>query len=637
MRCNWRRWLWGVIPLAGVGAAAVHLERAAIEKDLTERAQQALTDGGAPWAVVNFSGRDVVLTGTATSENEPVEAEATLRQMWGVRYVNNNAGLPPIVEPYLWSARRRGGRVRLTGSVPNRTMRQTIIGMTNAALPGLEVVDRMRVARGVPPTDTWLAGLSFALKQLAALKDGEVRLEDLALTIAGEAEGVQAYQSVSAVLKRGLPKGITLAGAQIAAPVVSPHVWSVQYAGGQLVLSGHVANDGAKAKLMTAAATAPSGTGVVDRMEPAGGAPEGWADAAAALIREIVRLQSGSADIKDTAVTVGGIAADEAQAQAIRDALRAALPAAFKLTDQVRVREPKVEPKPPEPAPPPAQLQAPAQPHQPPSDPQPAKDATAPASPPSEPPPQLTGPAAPPPAEPVRPAAEAAPAPAAPQEAAAPAPAAPQEAAAPAPAAPQEAAAPAPPREAAAPVPAAPAEATAPAAVVAAPTPAPPEKAAAPDPRPAETTGPAVAALPAAPPPEAAPKAEAAPPAPGGLAVCRADLIKLAGANPIPFDRGSAKIEAAGVDALQRIAVALKACPGVRIAVEGHADIEGTPVHNQKLSVRRAQAVADYLTGADVGLAQVETVGFGSSRPAAPNATAPDRAKNRRSEIIVRQ
>ena len=602
MRCNWRRWLWGVIPLAGVGVAAVHLERAAIEKDLTERAQQALTDGGAPWAVVNFSGRDVVLTGTATTENEPVEAEATLRQLWGVRYVNNNAGLPPIVEPYLWSARRRGGRVRLTGFVPNRTMRQTIIGMTNAALPGLEVVDRMRVARGVPPSDTWLAGLSFALKQLAALKDGEVRLDDLALTISGEAEGVQAYQSVSAVLKRGLPKGITLAGAQIAAPVVSPHAWSAQYAGGQLVLSGHVANDGAKAKLMTAAETAPSGTGVVDRMEPAGGAPEGWADAAAALIREIVRLQSGSADIKDTAVTVGGVAGDEAQAQAVREALRSSLPPAFKLTDQVRVREPKVEPKPPEPAPPPVQQQAPAQQLKP-SDP-PAKDAAATAAP-SGPAAQVAAaPAVPPPAEP-RPAEAPAAAPAAPQGAAAPAPAVL-------------------------------AEATA--STVAAPTPPPPPaQAAAPAPQPAEATGPAVAALPAAPPPEAAPKVEPAPPASGGLVACRADLIKLAGANPIPFERGSAKIEPAGLDALGRIAAAAKACPDVRLASEGHADIEGSPEHNQKLSVRRAQAVADYLTGAGVGLAHVETIGFGSSRPAAPNATAPDRARNRRTEIIVRQ
>ena len=80
-------------------------------------------------------------------------------------------------------------------------------------------------------------------------------------------------------------------------------------------------------------------------MEVAGGAPSGSAEAAAALIKEIVRLQSGSAEMKDAAVVVGGVAADDAQAQAVRDGLRASLPAAFKLTDQIRVREPKVEPK----------------------------------------------------------------------------------------------------------------------------------------------------------------------------------------------------------------------------------------------------------------------------------------------------
>ena len=52
MRCNWRRWLWGVIPLAGISVAAVHLERSAIEKDLTERAQQALVAGGSGWAAI---------------------------------------------------------------------------------------------------------------------------------------------------------------------------------------------------------------------------------------------------------------------------------------------------------------------------------------------------------------------------------------------------------------------------------------------------------------------------------------------------------------------------------------------------------------------------------------------------------
>jgi hypothetical protein len=111
MRCNWRRWLWGVIPLVCASVAAVYLERGAIEKDLTDRATQALAAGGAHWAEVNFTGRDVALTGHATADNEPPEAEAVLRKLWGVRQVNNGANLPPKVEPYLWQANRRGDRV----------------------------------------------------------------------------------------------------------------------------------------------------------------------------------------------------------------------------------------------------------------------------------------------------------------------------------------------------------------------------------------------------------------------------------------------------------------------------------------------------------------------------------------------
>src|SRR5262245_25068855 len=301
MRCNWRRWLWGLIPLIAVGLAAVHLEREGIERDLAERAKRSLSEGGVHWAEVSFNGRDASLRGNATQDNEPAEAEAALRRVWGVREVDNNAGLPPKIEPYLWSARRRGNRVRIHGYAPNRATQRVIIGMVQATLPGMEVVDRMHVARGVPPTDTWIAGLSFALKQLASLKRGEVRLDGIALSISGEAEDVEAHRALTAALKRGLPKGITLAGAQIAAPVVSPYTWAAQFAGGHLVLTGHVA-EGARAELLAAAAAAPPGTDIVDRMEPADGAPQGFGKVAAAVVKELVRLQSSSAEIKDAAV-----------------------------------------------------------------------------------------------------------------------------------------------------------------------------------------------------------------------------------------------------------------------------------------------------------------------------------------------
>jgi len=628
MRCNWRRWLWGLIPLVGVSVAAVHLERGAIEKDLTVRARQALAAGGAYWADVNFSGRDVVLAGHATTENEPPEAEGVLRKLWGVRLVNNNAGLPPKVVPYLWHANRRGDRVRLYGHVPNRATRQIIIGMTNAALPGLEVVDRMRIARGVPPNDTWLAGLSFALKQLAALKKGEVRLEDLALTVSGEAENATEYRTVTAALKGGLPKGITLAGMQVAAPVVSPYMWSAQFAGGQLVLSGHVADDSAKAELLGAAAAAPAGTGVVDRLEMARGAPADFSGVAAALIRQLVKLQSGNAEMKDTAVTVGGVAADEAQAQAVREALRTSVPSSYRLTDQIRVREaPKVEPKiapkveaPPQPAAPaPVERQAAAEPQ--PKAEQPTVE------PPKADQPQADQPKADHPKADMQPVA--APAPVEPTAKADAQPEA--KVVVQPPAAPQPSPPPTPPTatepaSAAAP---APAPADPQSKVAASALPSVPEAAPA-----AAAPAPAVAAPPAPAASSPAPKPEPAPAA--ADAACRDDLAKVAAANPITFERGSARLDAAGLVTLTKIAAAVKGCAGVRIAAEGHTDVEGGPDYNQRLSIKRAQAVAEHLIEAGVGADQVETAGFGASRPAAPNSTAQARAKNRRTELLVR-
>ncbi len=388
MRCNWQRWLWGLIPLVMVSWIAVQVERDRIQQDLTERAKGALTERGLPWASVETNGRDVVLAGRAVQDSEPPRAEETVRNVWGVRVVDNRAILPPKVEPFVWSARRRGNRIRLMGYVSDRATRQAVIGLTKAAMPGLEVVDRMNTARGIPSPDTWLAGLSFALKQLSLLRQGDARFDDLALSISGEAEDAAAYKVVNGALKSGLPKGIKLASAQIAAPLVSPYTWSARFAGGQLVMAGHVAGgEKARADLLAAAKAAAPAVNIVDRMEPAEGAPKGWASAVIALMQELVRLESGTLELKDAAFTVGGVAPDETQAQSIRTALRASVPSAFTLVDQVRVREVKA-PEPPAVPPPPQPLpqtepapRASAEPPQPAAPRPPVPDQTAPVPP----------------------------------------------------------------------------------------------------------------------------------------------------------------------------------------------------------------------------------------------------------------
>ena len=72
----------------------------------------------------------------------------------------------------------------------------------------------------------------------------------------------------------------------------------------------------------------------------------------------------------------------------------------------------------------------------------------------------------------------------------------------------------------------------------------------------------------------------------------------------------------------------------VIIAV-GHTDSVGTDAYNQRLSVRRAEAVKAYLVSKGIERNRVYTEGKGEKQPVADNKTAEGRAKNRRVEIEV--
>jgi OOP family OmpA-OmpF porin len=72
----------------------------------------------------------------------------------------------------------------------------------------------------------------------------------------------------------------------------------------------------------------------------------------------------------------------------------------------------------------------------------------------------------------------------------------------------------------------------------------------------------------------------------------------------------------------------------VIIAV-GHTDSIGTDAYNQRLSVRRAEAVKAFLVSKGIERNRVYTEGKGEKQPVADNRTKEGRAKNRRVEIEV--
>ncbi|MFV0345735.1 MAG: OmpA family protein [Bacteroidales bacterium] len=104
--------------------------------------------------------------------------------------------------------------------------------------------------------------------------------------------------------------------------------------------------------------------------------------------------------------------------------------------------------------------------------------------------------------------------------------------------------------------------------------------------------------------------------------------------SAVLFDLNRATIHSSSNAQLNTLAEYLKANSGAKIEIDGHACDLGTISYNDGLSKRRAEAVKKYLISKGVSASQIEVKWFGESKPAYPNTSEANRAKNRRVEFI---
>ena len=102
----------------------------------------------------------------------------------------------------------------------------------------------------------------------------------------------------------------------------------------------------------------------------------------------------------------------------------------------------------------------------------------------------------------------------------------------------------------------------------------------------------------------------------------------------INFASGVATIPSKSMPLLAKVNDIIRSLDAELVAVQGHTDSVGSADLNSKLSTRRANSVAIYLSSLAGGY-KIGYIGYGESRPIASNDTVEGRAINRRVDLVV--
>ena len=328
------KWWPGVIPLVVFWGFAAWTSTEPLEADLAQRSTATLKDTVLDKRRIVVAGRDVTFAAEAFSEEGRLSAVASVEAVPGVRMVNDATRLVPEAKPFVWSAERDVVRVTLGGSAPLPSSRNKLVEAARATLGGVEVADRMNLARGAPQRFDNAALL--LLDQIAKLKDGKVTLSDNKVTLSGMTRELGGREAIAAALKN-LPEGYSVAANEVKAPSYIFQAYKDPVAV-TLTLTGYVPDNNVHAALVAAAGRKFFSEKVVDNLKASIGAPAGFAAAVAPALGALSRLSTGTLVVTDREVKLSGDALYEAAATQIRAGLGKDFPQGWQFKPEISVK-----------------------------------------------------------------------------------------------------------------------------------------------------------------------------------------------------------------------------------------------------------------------------------------------------------
>jgi len=103
----------------------------------------------------------------------------------------------------------------------------------------------------------------------------------------------------------------------------------------------------------------------------------------------------------------------------------------------------------------------------------------------------------------------------------------------------------------------------------------------------------------------------------------------------IQFEYNSADLTVDSQSGIEMLTEFLKRNPDLKVELAGHTDNVGSENYNRKLSADRAEVVREALITNGIDENRLTANGYGASMPVVPNDSDENRAKNRRTEMII--
>jgi OOP family OmpA-OmpF porin len=328
------KWWPGTIPLVILWAFAAWTSTTPLESDLALRANAALKDTVLDKTKIAVAGRDITFSADAFSEQGRRSAVASVDAVPGVRLVNDDTRLVPEASPFVWTAERDVVRVTLGGSTPLPAIKGRLLDAARSSLGGVEVADRMGLARGAPAR--FDAAALLLIDQIAKLKDGKITISDAQVSLSGMARDLGGREAIAAALKN-LPEGFSVAANEIKAP---PYIFQAYKdpVAVTLTLTGYVPDNNVHAALVATAGRKFFNEKVVDNLKASVGAPSGFANAVVPALGALSRLSTGTLVVSDREVKLSGDAWYEAAAGEIRANLAKDLPRGWQAKPEISVK-----------------------------------------------------------------------------------------------------------------------------------------------------------------------------------------------------------------------------------------------------------------------------------------------------------